>query len=388
MRRNRILWVTLGLVGLVVVAMLFLSPTSETGLLPETPEEFRTWWYGLSPEVDELPATLTVESLSELSLGFVGLSGMDLSTKDLSQLSTGVLAGLAFDSYTKWPTELPEGFEPEAWLEKARDPGLGIRELHAQGITGSGISVAVFDKPILNNHEEFGGQLDYRQIAPDSADRWHWHFHGIAVASILGGKTVGVAPDAQLYYFANPMVGRHFHYYSLGIDEVIRLNQTLPTEDRIRLISISDGIGPDDPDMKEWTEALDRAKAAGISVLYSTGPELKNVVWGGCLPTEDCDRPENFRFSSRFEAPEALLVPGDFRTTAINTGTEDYMYWGEGGFSWAIPYVAGVAVLAWQVDPELPFQEFIDLMHSTASELEDGTRVINPRGIVEAVRSR
>jgi len=46
-----------------------------------------------------------------------------------------------FDTKTIWPTqaELPPGFDPEKVIEEAKDPGLGIKELHQEGIDGRGI---------------------------------------------------------------------------------------------------------------------------------------------------------------------------------------------------------------------------------------------------------
>ena len=48
----------------------------------------------------------------------------------------------------------------------------------------------------------------------------------------------------------------------------------------------------------------------------------------------------------------------DARTTASPTGFNDYAFYGEGGRSWSIPYIAGMYALAWQVDPGITPQEF------------------------------
>jgi hypothetical protein len=50
---------------------------------------------------------------------------------------------------------------------------------------------------------------------------------------------------------------------------------------------------------------------------------------------------------------DRLLVPMDSRTTASPTGTNEYVFYREGGWSWSIPYLAGVYALAAQVDPQV-----------------------------------
>ena len=51
---------------------------------------------------------------------------------------------ISFNSDTLWPLadKMPEGFDPETVLELGKDPGLGIRDLHEQGITGEGVGIA------------------------------------------------------------------------------------------------------------------------------------------------------------------------------------------------------------------------------------------------------
>ena len=46
-----------------------------------------------------------------------------------------------FDSRTKWPepNKMPDGFDSARLLEEGKNPGLGIRNLHKQGIDGHGI---------------------------------------------------------------------------------------------------------------------------------------------------------------------------------------------------------------------------------------------------------
>lgn len=44
-------------------------------------------------------------------------------------------------------------------MENGKNPGLGIRELHKQGITGKGVNVAIIDQNLLLHHPEFSGKI-------------------------------------------------------------------------------------------------------------------------------------------------------------------------------------------------------------------------------------
>ena len=129
----------------------------------------------------------------------------DLRSRDASDLDLrGLSAELAlgqFDGYTVWPPNerLPNDFDPGRVLELGKNPGLGIRGLHAQGITGRGIRIGIVDQTLLTRHVEYAAQLRwYEELAgPQSTPS---EMHGPAVASIAVGKTVGVAPEAELFY--------------------------------------------------------------------------------------------------------------------------------------------------------------------------------------------
>ncbi|HSL95742.1 MAG TPA: hypothetical protein VLA35_07490, partial [Thermoleophilia bacterium] len=48
---------------------------------------------------------------------------------------------------------------PRVRLERAKDPGLGVRDLHAQGVTGAGVSVAIIDGQLRRDHVEYADRL-------------------------------------------------------------------------------------------------------------------------------------------------------------------------------------------------------------------------------------
>jgi serine protease AprX len=339
---------------------------------------------------DQLPTNVTQQVLADKATDHVnqiwGFIGRDYTGKALAELPLPFLSLQAFDQQTRWPAadRLPIGFDPESWLEIGRDPGLQVRELNLEGQTGEGVTLAVIDKPMLHTHAEFQGRITYIEVSDSDGRR---HFHGIACASILAGKTCGVAPEASLYYFAVPDDGQNFLNYSAAVERLVRINQDLPSDGKIRLVSISDGmIGPY---QKEWDIARNELKAAGVELIYPSNDVLSGFAWGGCPPFLDRQSPLSYDFApfwKQKQLPEdAIIIPAGYRTTATNAGSDVYVYWGDGGYSWAMPYVAGLAALAWQVRPLLTYPQIEDLLRETAYERPDGSRVIQPAAFMDAV---
>jgi hypothetical protein len=62
-----------------------------------------------------------------------------------------------------------------------------------------------------------------------------------------------------------------------------------------------------------------------------------------------------------------IIIPCDYRTMASNEGSEEYMYNGKGGMSWAVPFLSGLFALAFQVNPNLAKEEIADAINTTAS---------------------
>ncbi len=90
----------------------------------------------------------------------------------------------------------------EQYTEKMKNPGLGIRTLHEQGITGKGVKIAIIDSS-LGEHQEYSSNLIHLEDINSREIGWtQAEMHAAAVASIAVGKTTGVAPEAELVYFS------------------------------------------------------------------------------------------------------------------------------------------------------------------------------------------
>lgn len=320
-----------------------------------------------------------------------GFSAKDLSEKDMSKVSLEVISNIAFDNATKWPKEdnLPKGFNPGVYIAAGKDPGLNLSKIHQMGITGKGVAVAVIDKPIFSTHSEFKDRITYVKIGSQT----DVHFHGMACASILAGKTCGVAPDAKLYYFSTPDKGNKFStVYIDAVDKIIEINKALPEKGKIKIVSISDGFKKESgEEWDKWQETIKKANSEGITIVYSNSLSKKKFTFGGCAPLKDRNNPSNYELSNYFKGSKMekdkswILVPADFRTTASNSGDDQYVYWAEGGFSWAIPYITGMAALAWQINPNLNFDEIINKLIDTKTVTAEGKYIINPEAFIKAI---
>lgn len=375
------------IIGITIVILILVG----VGMFFYMKEKYDPKNFGINPK--KLSSVVTDEELKKHDSEFeilYGFSNKDLSQKDLSKVSVEILSNISFDEATKWPKEdkLPKGFSPSVWLNMGKDPGLNLRKIHEKGITGKGISVAVIDKPIRSTHNEFKDKIIYTIVGNTNEDSLH--FHGLACASILAGRTCGVAKDAKLYYFSTPDVGdERFLGYVDAVNKIIEINKSLPKEEKIRIVSVSDGLDKKDKYYSKWNETVKKANSEGLIVVYSNLLGEDGFIWGGCDPSKDRNNPINYTLSNYFEGSNIdkseIIVPADFRTTASNDGDGTYVYWGQGGFSWAIPYVTGLTALAWQVNPNLSFDEIISKIKETKTITAEGTYVIDPEKFIDAI---
>lgn len=310
------------------------------------------------------------------------LRGYDLSSLDLSDRLDDLLQA-NFDTMTRWPSSLPVPFDPSAILALGTDPGLGLRSLHEQGITGQGVGVAIIDQALLTHHVEYNDRLRYYDelhCLDDCA-----HMHGPAVASILVGKTVGVAPEADLYYIAETHGSYHnsafepdLIYVARSIDRLLRLNDALAPESRIRVISISVGWSDDTKGAAAADAALQRAREAGIFVITTHLTATYGFRFHGLerLPLADPNDIASYSpiagwgYDSDGQLPpNVLCVPMASRTTAGPNGEDVFVFYRPGGWSWCVPYIAGLYALACQVAPDMTPDVF------WAAALETGTPI-------------
>ena len=319
----------------------------------------------------------------------------DVRFKDMHQLDLSTRAGLPatlwFNQQTVWPPTTV--VDPSNLLTRAMNPGLGVRKLHENGLTGKGVNVAIIDQPLYADHPEFAGKIAaYHDVGCQSESS----MHGPAVLSLLVGTKCGTAPEARVYFVAAPSWTADTAFQAKALDWIIEQNAKLPAKEKIRVVSISGApSGPGSPFKKNtelWDPAWQRAEKAGILVLDCTGHH--GFIGPSYLDANDPEdvakcKPGFPSMAGRMPKSDRLLVPCSPRTTAEEyvEGKCGYQYCGQGGLSWSIPYCAGVLAMGWQARPDLDAVQMKSLLFKSAYKSADGAMIINPPEFVRLVKA-
>ncbi len=388
-----------------------------------------------------------VKSLEEIPFGS-NENIRDARFCDITQLNLTEeqLLNLCIDKTTIMTPEQKAFLEP--YIEAAKNPGLGIRQLHEQGFTGKGVNIAIIDQP-LGMHQEYADNL-IGQIHDINSEEMGWNnarLHGAAVTSIAVGKTTGVAPDAGLVYYSavnysrnsqeikayrekcleemakrdNPEDIEYWQYeldlidedgscpsntaYVDAINRILDENEKIPENERVQVISISWGFNEEAYGFDDLQQAIQRAKDQGVFVISAALYNDYDMRFGGANrnPKGDLDDSDNYeagafwkKYSERGERDDKLLlVPMDHRTVADYKDGTSYRYEGnDGGESWAVPWLAGMYVLAKQADPNLTPETFWKYALETSNECRNNDsgnyvgRIINPQELIQKIQEQ
>lgn len=348
--------------------------------------------------------------------------GRKMTAEEKARLE-GCIPNITFNEDTVFPDGLQDAFPAKECLEAGKSPGLGVGGLHDRGITGKGVSIAVIDQVLYTDHPEYASKLalyEEMHVTPNQTGS----MHAAALASLAVGEHCGVAPDAKLYFWGFDNVisweeeGENnlaWEEYARVIDRIIEVNKTLPADDKIRVIAIARGYAPtgeekEDERLQVLLDAIERAKKEGMFVLTTSTEqnydffsafhtEAPFAGLGKIDPAGDPDSVANYTLGSWQWASadmfvNSLLVPMDGRTTADMWG-DTYVYYADGGWSWTVPYVAGIYALCCQVRPDIGPEEFYRAAMDTFTEITrtqpGGSQsytfhVINPQALISSLQ--
>ena len=195
-------------------------------------------------------------------------------------------------------------------------------------------------------------------------------------------------------------------YRAEAVNRILEINETLPADKKIRVISMSMGWWPTAGGYKQMQAAAEKAVDAGI--LFVAPTQNMEQLYGfdfqgsGRRPADDPDDFSSYRpglfWANRAGhswASNRLLVPTDSRALSSPTGTEDYFFTRMGGASWAIPYIAGAYVLSVQVDTNITPERFWMLAMKTGRTIQlDDTNgktafgpILDPIKLIDAIQA-
>lgn len=326
---------------------------------------------------------------------WLDLSYMDLSAYDLSQMDVSFVT---YSDLTVWPkasSKLPPRFQPQEFLEKHKNFGLGIKNLHKQGINGQNRAVAVIDWRKLSNHLEYyqniKGYEEY-DVLPEGGD-----LSGGQLVSALVGKTCGVAPDADVYYYSVGTIGRAQTYYTIALNKICDLHEELIKNgkngiDAVCLLrSLLSPCFQDDEGAAEFKQAAERAQKLGIWLSFDY--QNYGAVGVGCKIGGDVENFEDYelfysknprRIPDERRLRQTLCFPAGRHTVAGNDTLKSYIF---NPYPTNLEaYKCGLYLLAKSVNPNLTGQDFWQKALATGDFRENIGVIINPQRLIEALQ--
>jgi hypothetical protein len=231
-----------------------------------------------------------------------------------------------------------------------------------------------------------------------------------------------VAPEADLYFIATnngfgamkwllyqltaksrDASSADFGVHARCVRRILAVNRQLPADRKIRVISMSIGWELQSNGYDDISAAVKEAKDSGLLVISSSAEQVHGFKFSGLgrPPLADPDdfeayEPGLFWAEDYYKKPnkgKRLLVPMDSRTTAGFAANAPYTFYRQGGWSWSIPYIAGVYALAAQVKPSITPDEFWSVAMNTGRTIElkrDGRTIpfgpiVDPGALVRAL---
>jgi subtilisin family serine protease len=273
------------------------------------------------------------------------------------------------------PLKLLERFPSVATLGDYKLDSTEVAEIHAGGITGQGIIVAVIDTGVDFNHPDLN-------IWRDKSGNPGWNFpdqnndtmdkdsHGTHVAGIIAAlknsdKITGIAPDARIMpikVIGGTRIGTSWDV-ALGIRyatdngaKVINLSLggqfTMPSVEAAITYAASNGV----------TVVMAAGNAGGTVPIYPAAYARDNGIAVGAIEASLSQA----GFSNRAGDSEKmvyLLAPGVSIVSTVPGGR----FGGKSGTSMASPVIAGCVALILSANPALTPSQIREILKQTAA---------------------
>ncbi len=260
----------------------------------------------------------------------------------------------------------------------------------------SNIKVAVLDKEVYWNHQDIGYGFDnyknideslgYNYIAGTN-NAFSPHFHGTAVAGIIGAKTnnqlmvagisggnhnSGVTLIPYCVGSSNDILGIEFCFLDDAILDAIDCGA--------RIINMSFG-GMASDGFTDVDDAIEEAYQNGVTLIAATGNDaLSSIGYPACHPKViaigGVGTNLNRYISSNYGAGLDIVAPGE----QILTTTVSDAHTSVTGTSYAAPQASGVAALMLSVNPNLTPDEIRTILRKTAYKIPAYSSCFNSNG--------
>ena len=355
---------------------------------------------------------------NDLSFILEGICGEDVSKIDMSNLSPENFRRLTFDNKTIFSNEQIKRFHPEKLLEQGKKFS-NVKEekgLHENGINGKGTSIAILDRYFDSSISEFEGKVvkhivlekdrngenvaniifernkenDFRK---EYKEKYMDGSHGNTTACLVAGSECGVAPETEMYIFS---VG------NIAWEESKEMMLKYIVENNIEPDIIS--ISADIQTSKEGQKMLDELEKKGCTLLDSS-KFWKDFSWGRTSNHGEVvlldellkiisnrESAENSRTDKVIKNIASTVVLPAAGRTNIHVGEDGktiYKYNGSlCGASYAIPQIAGMFLLARQIDFSIRYDEFMNVVKNPKRLNPEGMMYVDAEEICKEIDER
>lgn len=333
-----------------------------------------------------------------------GLCGRDVSEIDMSNLSIEMFKRLTFDTKTTFSQEQVEKFHP---FDIIMEQGKQFGNIKESKIDDSGTTIAIIDRFSDVSEKQFEGRtitvyrvsedgvekvqsneegiyLEHASVEEDGLENG---YHGNTIASLTVGKECGVAPKSNVVLFHIDGIGNQE-----AQEHVIKFIENREESNIPDIISISAKTKID-------IETLKKLKKLGCTFINSD-VFMEDFTWGrGDDDGHELVRDEFIKYTIDAFADrgidinklfsENMLIPVTGRTSSYinDDGEEVYKYNGSFcGNSFAICQAAGMFLLAKQINPNIRYDEFIEIARDTAKTNKDNMKYLDADGIITKVK--
>lgn len=270
---------------------------------------------------------------------------------------------------------------------------LGLKDLHAKGYTGKGVTIAYLeDKPDLSTPELQGANIEVREACPFQSDP-DSTAHSTTVASIIANKDWGWAPEAKIINYRTPTEGTKEIPEENCKDRLSESNKVNAQINR----ALSDGVdiislSIASPMEESEAPAFARAAQMGVPVIAGADNTVGDVNRSfGNLNTVAAVGYTNLE-GKRAETSSrgkhvTIMAPGEGITERIpdSNGNLTKITKG-GGTSYSTPMVAGLLALGKQKWPNASGNQLLRSLINTANNNGQGWNEEYGWGLIDPVK--
>lgn len=265
------------------------------------------------------------------------------------------------------PLPNDNGYRPAWGLDRIDQRQSTLNDNYTYNLTGEGVNVYVFDSGITSGHDDFEGRVDAGfSVITDGLETEDCAGHGTHTASLVGGKTYGVAKKVRLIPVrvlnCNNSNSSSATLYP-AIDWIIEHHK--PGTPAV--VNMSVGM----PKSEAFNEAVRRLIADGLIVVGAAGNQSKDACLyspasePSIISVGGTDKTDLRGTQSNFGSCVDLFAPGWDLVGAWTGGAS--VYRSSSGTSNAAPIVSGIAALMLQENPTLTQPQVEANLKSTAT---------------------